>query len=1048
MQDILVCTPSPSPVSSPNLDSDIMQAAPIRTPLSLLARKSRYVSMDGIPSIEFHSKFDELCKSLTATCVINANIPYLTRLAPLVAHQLLEHHDDSRTIVSSLEDPSLGRIGEICSQKLENLPFPLSQPDFCSSIGACIWMIEIVVICCANGCLRSYQDKSMQWLVEEVSTWNLLDELLAAVREHDIYTIVEKILELQTSTTAQFGSQALISSVANEDERLFELLLRSKVHLDGFRESDELKYHNVCALHVAVHHQNLKYINRLLEQGIDPDGYIDQEDNWNLKPMTYLLELYSIRDIISVRRIFPTVLSRILLAQVDAYTLERFARNVTSLFLGAWCRDAADFIKALSTHCQGLSAAELRSAPCLRVIASGSNDTKTVQNILQIRPRLDPSDPLYEMMLFKAVRIEHLPIISRILLEGNPRVWMVPSGLDIDTFTVQELLGAGMVLAGLSTLLLFLNDPVRTGNFFVCELVLNAFEYRPVVRSVPVYNQPPPNEAEKRFLSTVIESENRDVVLRVLERLAFEKFWPWPRFLGAAFRLGSLDDCQKLTRVYQNSASDTQQESTFWEIMRLIVAPKITEMQDRKPKLALLISIFDNLPWRDSVSPAKFSHYCQWNLLEVLIDAGLPFDKDLLLSFGPGNLDSNIMVENAEKDRVRVQALLRIFKQNPMVLTGLTENEELEVLKRCMATKDPDRRLLFECFANFRGCVREDRFANIILSNSTLCHFLGGTWSCQQCPSYEKCTQIICRAVGLGDVEVLQDLIANGFTINQRANCDSSIPLVRAFQRNRVDIVQCLLQAGADANARDYEGTHVLLEAVRFSSFQIIQTILEAGAVVCSRAIGYDSTTALEEAAEMGSLDIVCLLVSNSPVDRQLKYDCKRAAIRAKHEHHYNIARYLEHQAEKLEKTIGRNSLDDAIERLCECLLKRKDFKHRCSGCKTLYSTERSWWISLIYYTYALPVERSWEDSWPSGSRGLSGRHYKLKAELTGNETSKEIEELLESDYTDESESEESDSSELDAGEDGLEDSDDEQEIEDATYSSSMDWIQDGGTFE
>ena len=985
------------PKSCPSLspDPDMMQDILVRTPSPSPARKLRYVSLDGVPSVEFHWKFDELCKSLMASSAISANVPYLTRLAPRIGQQLLTRRDDSEPVGPSLKVQSLSEMGEVLSQKLQTLPFPLSQPNFSSSVDTCIWIIKFIVIGCANRFLLSYRDEYMLLLVEEVSTSNLLDEFLAIAREYDIYVVVEKILELQTSTTAYFGSQALLSSVANEDEALFELLLGSRVHLDGFRNSEELEYHNVCALHLAVHRQNRKFINGLLERGIDPDGYIDEEDDANLRPLTYLLELYSVREVVSVVHISIPVLSMILEAQMKTYTIERCERNVTLLFLRAWCRDAAIFLEALTTHCQGLTAAVLQSALCLKLIARGDSATKTVHNILQIKPQFYSRGPfrglLRDMILFRATRINHLPILLPFSLDENSRVSSLPSGLEMDSSTVQGLLDAGIILTDPKDLLLILISPLAIGDLFLCELVLNAFQNHQAL-SFDKEIDDPLCDAEKRFLSTVIRSEDQVLVSYLMEQLTGDKIWPWSDFLKAAFRFEGLDDCQKLTRIYQNSGSDNEQKSTFWKIFELLTDPTVYNMGHRKSKLALLMSIFDSQLWGSSVAPNTFNHHCQWDLLQVAVDAGLPFNKELLLSFRTGEIFYGLPIETTEGAETRMQALLRLLQKKPTLLTQLTESEALSALKQCMATEHPDRRLLLERFKSVRAVISQRHCVDLILNNSTLCNLLRGNWSCPKCPSLEKCTRIISVAVHLGDIELLRILISHGFVVSNRTDCLALVPLEIAVEDQRIDMVQFLLQAGADVNAPPtIGGVHILEAAVSLSTFKIVQTLLEAGAVVCNRTLGYEALTAIERATRSGFLDILCLLITNSPVSHQLRHECKRAAMIARHRHDYSIARLLECRVEIIEGETGRDRVDDAIENLCRCQLERKDFMDICIGCESVYSTERSWWASLIYSTHALPE-----------LNGFSKRISKLEAELTESQSFEEIKELLEEHFPDE----------------------------------------------
>ncbi len=88
---------------------------------------------------------------------------------------------------------------------------------------------------------------------------------------------------------------------------------------------------------------------------------------------------------------------------------------------------------------------------------------------------------------------------------------------------------------------------------------------------------------------------------------------------------------------------------------------------------------------------------------------------------------------------------------------------------------------------------------------------------------------------------------------------DVNSQLIEAAQNGQADKVEALLEAGADANAKDNVGVTALMRAARTGDSDTVQALLDAGAEVN----GKDNVgvTALMRAARTGDSDTVRALL-------------------------------------------------------------------------------------------------------------------------------------------------------------------------------------------
>lgn len=121
----------------------------------------------------------------------------------------------------------------------------------------------------------------------------------------------------------------------------------------------------------------------------------------------------------------------------------------------------------------------------------------------------------------------------------------------------------------------------------------------------------------------------------------------------------------------------------------------------------------------------------------------------------------------------------------------------------------------------------------------------------------DKVTLLLCIAARMGATTLLNDLISKGVDVNEHDECGGT-PLYYAIQSDTIEVVDLLICARADINARDNHGRMPLHHAAR-RKFEKCELLIKAGANVYVR--DPDGKTPLNIAAVDGSPKTVKLLI-------------------------------------------------------------------------------------------------------------------------------------------------------------------------------------------
>ena len=185
----------------------------------------------------------------------------------------------------------------------------------------------------------------------------------------------------------------------------------------------------------------------------------------------------------------------------------------------------------------------------------------------------------------------------------------------------------------------------------------------------------------------------------------------------------------------------------------------------------------------------------------------------------------------------------------------------------------------------------------------------------------------IWSAVTTHNVPLLEKLLKAGFCPDESPTAqhwlESPNPLQEAAKQGNWEMMSLLLLNGADVNtpAQPPYGRTALQYAARNGDLRIVSNLLQLGADINARAADLIGETALGGAAATGRLDIVQILIANNSDLSRLRDDCKKASRMAKDRGHSVIATRLEDHAYNLSKRLGVDHADE-IDNLCMCEIK------------------------------------------------------------------------------------------------------------------------------
>ena len=161
------------------------------------------------------------------------------------------------------------------------------------------------------------------------------------------------------------------------------------------------------------------------------------------------------------------------------------------------------------------------------------------------------------------------------------------------------------------------------------------------------------------------------------------------------------------------------------------------------------------------------------------------------------------------------------------------------------------------------------------------------------------------------DDELFEHLFAENYSLEDPYtllhHLSAEAPLHWAVQLGAVEYFRRLLSRGADVHGSYHldNGANEppLTTSAWQGHFQITLELIQAGAEIHAGLECH--STALEYAASMGRLDIVCLFINHSGDLQKLRRDCELSARAAQLYGHSEIANMLSSHARKMAEELG-----------------------------------------------------------------------------------------------------------------------------------------------
>lgn len=873
-------------------------------------------------------------------------------------------------------------------KQLTNFKLLIRTPDLSLAVDFSMWITESMITSYANGLDPG-----------------ILDQFLRVVRDNNLYRIIEGILSLRTSTIHLFSAQLLLSCIEIEDNHLLNILLARKVPLDGFRHHEKSS-----ALQIAVEKQNEKFVQRLLNAAIDPNGYVEEEELHSAGEPLYRL----IPDCTAgkSKRISNVVLKAVLESRWRVYKNSDCIEDLEMLILRKWDDGAIECLAFLRNYYQTLNRAQ--SSETLLNKTHQNDDQFVVSMLINVIQRggLNGFDYFWHNLFIRAFHRRRGSVL-RILIEN----WYCINGeiqchildmLDYDRanflLTLQIDLPSSLYLA--SKLAVELEDD-RLCAVILDEAVFTQDVMRKLDSDPGVNPHLIISRATRKTTESLSLTEHQMKVAQLISSMEFYGVAIWPNILDHLIADGVSETiCEKVVDMCESVCP----KSRLKEILERSIKYAV---QESTCPFSPFIEVFRRQNWKIDWSTIYKSgdHYTKFDgdnkTIQMLTPTGLPYSKALLIAcingYQPGNTVPFLLEANPNLvHELTLADLSHCFNFRPTTTYHSGESWD--------GTYDNKGTDVFEILIN-HGMALKLEWREYMASKSpdySKIWIIRSGYPCTGCVSMRKCLRPIYTAIGIGNITLLKGMITEGFNAGQpqhTASCTSNtVPLIRAIEGGKTALVEELIQAGADVNAYgkckyvgdgwarlNYSVT-ALQVASYYGNFGIVCKLLSARADINARASTSFGLTALSTACAQGRLDIVHLLIEKNPHRRKLKHECRRAARHARLYRQNPIAKMLENVAASLTTELGRDEVDDGIDRMCKCQIKLGFDRYlMCSTCQHLLSTGSRTWRQCVASTLLF------------GNTLLSPESgFKLKRALNGDETLKEVEDLLE--YQDEEE--------------------------------------------
>lgn len=158
-------------------------------------------------------------------------------------------------------------------------------------------------------------------------------------------------------------------------------------------------------------------------------------------------------------------------------------------------------------------------------------------------------------------------------------------------------------------------------------------------------------------------------------------------------------------------------------------------------------------------------------------------------------------------------------------------------------------------------------------------------------------------------------LLEYGANVNARGS-DECMAIHRASRKGHVTVVQILLDAGADVNARAGDHGTALQQAAGEGHKQVVKVLLDAGADIKNEAGCPGKGTSLQRASQNGHQAVVRMLLDRGAGIEARSQECHRTSLQlASWEGHQSVARLLLEKGANIVGETGISALELAMYR-------------------------------------------------------------------------------------------------------------------------------------
>ena len=155
-------------------------------------------------------------------------------------------------------------------------------------------------------------------------------------------------------------------------------------------------------------------------------------------------------------------------------------------------------------------------------------------------------------------------------------------------------------------------------------------------------------------------------------------------------------------------------------------------------------------------------------------------------------------------------------------------------------------------YESYKKCLKVSKSWNDLLTSES---FLRRSKSA----FCEDIQEELLQATARGHVDTIQRVLTNFMVNINFLTKRKESALITAAENNHNDVVQLLLDRGADPNMADQDGFTPLFFAVQDGFIDVVQTLLDRGAE--PNMVNHDGHTPIEWAATDGHEDVVRLLL-------------------------------------------------------------------------------------------------------------------------------------------------------------------------------------------